>query len=185
MRNATVALRAGGGRDIVARVVDNDADYVCVSPAPRLPVDSSIDVVWGSGMTYQRAPARVIDSTSAGLWIAIGEPHPIERRYFQRVPPPRPLTAEVRCLDRSGAVVTMFKCPVNDLSVGGVGFLIDTKLNDGAAVEITLRESDGRVLLQRVRGEIVRVTVDPRGQIAGARFDTVWECVHALHDLLG
>ena len=185
MRNATVALRAGGCRDVVSRVVDVDADFVCVSPAPRLPVDSTIGVVWGSGMAYQRATARVIESTATGLWIAIGETHPIERRHFQRVPPPRPITAEVRCLDRTGKVVTLLKCPVNDLSVGGVGFLIDAKLNEGVAVEITLRENDGRVVLQRVRGEIVRVTVDPRGQIAGALFDTVWECVHALHELLG
>ncbi len=185
MRNATVALRGGNGRDVVSRVVDGDANFICVSPAPRLPSDSSIDIVWGSGMAYQRATARVIDTTPAGLWLAIGEAQPIERRYFQRAAPPRPLIAEVRCLDRAGKVTTLLNCPVNDLSVGGVGFLIDTKLDEGSAVEITLRERDGRVILQRVRGEVVRVTVDPRGQIAGARFDTVWECVHALHDLLG
>jgi hypothetical protein len=183
-RRSTVAMRFDGGRDAVAQVVDGDGDYIRVAPAPAARVDSLVDLVWGSGGTYQRAGARVIESTGGGLWLALGAVAPIERRYFQRVAPPRPLRAELRVLNRSGAAVERVTGSVHDLSVGGLGVLITAPIKEGATVEVSVLEQDGRVVLTAIRGEIVRVTSDPRGQIAGARFDAVWECVHALRDLL-
>jgi len=183
-RRATVALRLESGRDAVAQVVDGDGDYIRVAPAPVARVDSFVDLVWGSGATYQRATARVIEANGGGLWLALGAATPIERRFFQRVPPPRSLRAEIRRLDRNGAPAEVLRGTVHDLSVGGVGVLLDKAIAEGTAVEVSVLETDGRVLLQRIHGEIVRVTVDGRGTIAGARFDAVWECVHALRDLL-
>ena len=49
-------------------------------------------------------------------------------------------------LDRAGRITETLTCPVHDLSLSGAGLVIDRGLQEGAAVEITIRDEDGRVV---------------------------------------
>jgi hypothetical protein len=170
----TVALRTERGGETSVVIAEIQGTLARIVGACFADAGEEVAVAWISAGRVVRARALVLQHLTEGAWVDIRETMPVAGRWLHRSVPRGTVLVDLHLHDHYGQVRLVAGGRLRDVGLGGAGIIVPEPVYEAETGDAVFIAPDGRALAAASL-RILRVTVHPRGYVAGCQFASLGE----------